>query len=53
MGKITPAYSLTIRTACLAELKKELSRIKKHEPDNAAKLEAVLLQINSKEKQCG
>ncbi len=53
MDKITPAYSLTIRTACLSELKQELRRLSRYEPAEVAKLEAVINQITIKEKQCG
>ncbi len=52
MGKITPAYSLTIRTACLSELKKELRRLAGADGDTV-KIAAVELEISKKEKQCG
>jgi hypothetical protein len=52
MDKITPAYSLTIRTACITELKRELKRLVGTDGD-VVKMAAVELEISKREKQCG
>ena len=47
MSKITPAYSLTIRTACITELKRELKRLVGMGGD-AVKIEAVEIEISKR-----